>query len=76
MDFKEATDQLTACVRLVQLADELGVAENSVARARMDPASPNSRTPPPDWESAIAKLARARAAELLELAEELEDAGE
>ncbi len=72
MTFKNATDRLTECVRLADVAEELDVAENSIARARMDATSPNSRNPPPGWQAAIAKLARARAAELLELAEELD----
>jgi len=38
----------------------------------MDPAATNYRRPPDGWESAIAKLARERAAELTKLAEALE----
>lgn len=72
MDFKTATDRLTKCHTFAAIARELGVAENSVLRARMDPSSANSRPPPAEWERGIAKVARERAAELLELAEELE----
>lgn len=72
MDFRAATDRLTDCATLADVARELDVAENTVARARMDPASPNARNAPDGWEAAVAKLARARAARLLALAEELE----
>jgi len=54
------------------MAKALGVARNSVARARLSPKSKNARAAPPSWEPAIAKLARERAGELVKLAEELE----
>ena len=72
MDFKTSSDRLTACHTFVRIAKELGVAENTVLRARMDPASANARSAPGGWESVIAKLARDRAGELVKLAEELE----
>jgi hypothetical protein len=71
MDFIEATDKLTECPSLAELADELGVAENTVRRARMDPSSPNARTAPSGWEKAVAKLAEKRGRECLKLANEL-----
>lgn len=72
VDFKTATDRLTQCHTFGAIAGELGVAANSVLRARMDPMNENSRRAPEGWEKAIAKLARERAAELRALAEELE----
>lgn len=72
MDFRKATDALTTCPTMAQLADAMGVAENTIARARMDPASRNARTAPPGWQKAVAKLARKRARDLEKLAEDLE----
>ena len=43
----------------------------STARARLDSSTDSYRRPPEGWESAVAKLARERAAELVKLAEEL-----
>lgn len=70
MDFKEATDQLTRCPTLADVAEACGVAPNTVRRARMT--GEGSRPAPDNWRPALAKLARSRAAELEELAEELE----
>ena len=73
LDFKRATDRATAaCITLADVAAKSGVSDNKVRRARMNPDSPNYRSPPPGWEKAIAKLSRERAGELMELAEELE----
>jgi transcriptional regulator with XRE-family HTH domain len=68
MEFKEATDQLSG-ISLADLAGRMGVSLNSVLRARMT--GPNSRKPPEGWEEAVAKLARERARQLLDLANEL-----
>ena len=75
MDFKEATDRaIETCVTLADIGVATGVSHQTVRRARLDPGkSAGSFRPPPDgWESAIAKLARERAAELVKLARELE----
>ncbi len=73
MDFKEATDRITGLrVTLDDVASSMARESSSIAKARLDPDSTGYRSPPPGWEAAIAKLARARAAELVELAEELE----
>ena len=75
MDFREATDTATeTCITLADIADAAGVPHQSLRRARLDPGTDSYRSPPVGWESAIAKLARERAAELVELAEELEGA--
>ncbi len=71
MDFKTATNELTRYVGLRQLAEELGVSPNLLFRARMKK-NGHSRTPPPGWQQAAAKLARQRAKELERLAEQLE----
>ena len=73
MDFKIASDRVTgACVTLDDIAVVAGVSDSLIRRARLDPKGPSFRRPPENWEQAIAKLARERAGELLELAEELE----
>lgn len=72
MTFKEASDEVTRCVTLSEIAGALDRSDASIRRARLDPKSSSYRTPPPGWQRAIAGLARARAAELVELAEELE----
>ncbi len=43
----------------------------TIFQARLDPSKSGYRSPPGNWQAAIAKLARQRAAELLKLAEEL-----
>ena len=72
MNFKEATDVLTARVTLVDIAEACGSHPNSVERARLDPDSRNYREPPPNWQAAVARLARERGAALLELGSQLE----
>lgn len=69
MTFKEATDVLTARVTLVDIAEACGSHPNSVERARLDPESRNYREPPPNWQAAVARLARERGQELLQLAD-------
>ena len=73
MQFKSATDRATgSCITLQDIAAATGVTESTIQRARMDPENPNARNAPSGWEKALAKLARARSGELLELAVELE----
>lgn len=59
---------------LLTLADiaAAGVAPNSIRRARLDPTSRSYRKPPANWRAALAKLARERDDELVELANELD----
>ena len=68
-DFKQATDKLG--VDAQTLAAALGVPVQSVHQMRADPQSMAFRSPPPDWKRIIGGLARARALELLKLANEL-----
>lgn len=73
MDFKTATDRAVGpCITLQDIAAVTGVTENTIQRARMDPKNPSARNAPPGWEPVVARLARERAGELLQLAAELE----
>ena len=72
MDFKAATDILTRRVTADEIADAAGVSISSIARARLDPASSAYRSPPEDWETVLARLAKGRSEEFKELAEQLE----
>ena len=71
IDFKAATDALFEKTGAEELAAELGCNPQSIKQARMEPDKPGFRSPPPEWESAVAKLARKRAAQLLKLANRL-----
>lgn len=72
MDYKQATDRLLKQITTTDLAEELGVSQNAVARARLDPTTRNFRPPPAGWAAAVARVAGRRASELLELQRELE----
>ncbi|HEY0023407.1 MAG TPA: hypothetical protein VGB24_10870 [Longimicrobium sp.] len=73
MDFKAATDRLSAAkITAADIAEACGVVRNSIARARLDPSSSAFRSPPPNWRSALAQLARKRIKELDSFAREIE----
>lgn len=72
VEFNEATDRLMSCPTLGDLAEAAGVSHGLMRQARLDPSAGSYRRPPDGWERAVAKLARAKAAELVKLAEELE----
>ena len=73
MDFKTATDRLTgAKITANDIAEACGVVRNSIARARLDPASSAYRSPPPNWRPALARLARERMEELSTFLREVE----
>ena len=72
MDFREGSSRLTECVTLADIATETGMSHQSIMQARLDPSKDGHRSPPTNWRTAIMKLARERAAELVKLAEELE----
>lgn len=72
MDFKTACDRLTDCATHDDIARAADIGVQTVRQARMDPTATGYRSPPENWEPAIAKLARERADELAKLAEELE----
>ena len=67
MDYKEATDRLFERITAMDLAEELGVSQNAIARARLDPSTRDHRPPPVGWEAAAARLAEQRAMELMKL---------
>ncbi len=74
MDFKTATDRLSAAkITADDIAEACGVVRNSIARARLDPASPAYRSPPPDRKPVLARLARERITTLKALVAELEE---
>jgi len=75
VDYKRATDRLFERITAEDLAAELGVSQNAVARARLDPATRGYRPPPADWERGAARLAGEQAARLLQLQEELQRRG-
>ncbi len=72
MDYKEATDRLLERITTTDLAEELGVSQNAVARARLDPTTRDFRPPPKGWAAAVARVAGRRAAALMDLQRELE----
>jgi hypothetical protein len=73
MDFKIATDRATGtCITLEDVAEGTGASHNSIRRARLEKNGDSYRSPPKGWEVALAKLARKRGGELLQLAWELE----
>jgi hypothetical protein len=72
VDFKAATNILTRRITADEIADAAGVSISSIARARLDATSSAYRSPPENWETVLARLARARSDEFKELAEQLE----
>ena len=74
MDFKAATDRLMRAVRILDIAAAFGITENAIARWRVDPNKGAHREPSAHWQPVVARLARERARELNQLAEELDRA--
>ncbi len=72
MDFKAATDILTRRITADEIAEAAGVSISSIARARLDPSSSAYRSPPENWHSVLAWLARERMHQLDRFAEEME----
>ncbi len=69
MTFTEATDALMERgITLPEVASVLGVAHATVRAYRLDPHSPNRRTPAPGWEARLADMAEARGKALHEVA--------
>lgn len=60
MDFKEATDFLFQKIDHECLARELGVSVAAVRQARLKPSAKAHRSPPPNWDQAVTKLASDR----------------
>lgn len=75
VDFRDATDRITSlCVTLDDVAEAVGRAGITVRQARLSPDASGYRNPPPGWPEALARLARERAAALVTLADELDEA--
>lgn len=71
MDYKEATDRVLERITTRDLASELGISHDAVARTRLDPVTRGFRPPPDGWKAAVARLAGERASRLLRLKTEL-----
>lgn len=74
MDFKEATDELLACISHEKLAKALGVSVPSVRQARLKPDARAYRRPPEGWEGTVADLAEMGAVRLERLSKALNKA--
>ena len=73
MDFREAIDRLGERVTHEQAARALGVSVASVRQYRLPPEANAHRSAPGGWARALSRLARERARDLSELADELDD---
>ena len=71
MTFKKATDRLFSRIDHENLAKELGVSVASIRQARLSPDALAHRSPPPDWEPAVIRLAKERVLHFRKLVEEL-----
>ncbi len=76
MDYQEAIDHIAAGVPIARIAQEAGVPEVEIRRARLDPSSKFYLSPPSSWKRLLAQLAAERAAALQNLATELESEAE
>ena len=74
MNFKNATDRLFSRIDHPDLARALGVSVASIRQARLKPDAKAHRSPPPDWENALLRLAEARVLHFQELVEEIHGA--
>jgi hypothetical protein len=72
VNYKDATDRLFERITAEDLAAELSVSQNAVARARLDPSTRGYRPAPSGWEQAVARLAEIQANRLLALKREIE----
>ena len=71
MDFKNATDRLFSRIDHPDLARALGVSVASIRQARLKPNAKAHRSPPPDWQNALLRLAEERVRHFRELVEEI-----
>ena len=71
MDFKTATDRVAGCISHAEIAEAAGVSVQTIRQARLDPSAPGHRPPPPNWEAALARLARERSKALAAFADEV-----
>jgi hypothetical protein len=75
MDFKKATDGLFDNLGHSELASTLGISVASIRQARLSPGAKAYREPPPNWESAVLKLAQMRAEHYNQLAAQVRHCG-
>lgn len=66
-----ARDCARAAFTADDIAEAFGVVRNTIARARLDPASSAYRSPPENWRPVLARLARERIRQLAAFAEEM-----
>jgi len=71
MHFKTATDRLFSRVDHKDLAKALGVSVASIRQARLRPDALAHRSPPPEWENALVRLAEERVRHFRELIDEI-----
>jgi hypothetical protein len=71
MNFKNATDRLFSRIDHKDLAKALGISIASIRQARLRPDASAHRSPPPDWENALVRLAEQRVRHFRELIEEI-----
>ncbi len=72
MNFVAATSRLLSLgFTLGQIAEEAGTSRAAIKAARLSGDSESHRSPPPNWQEPLAKLARRRAKELERLADKL-----
>lgn len=71
MDFVKTTDALFVQITSEDLANEMGLAAQTIRKARVAKESTASRNPPQGWEKAAQKLAEAQAAHFTKLAAKL-----
>jgi methyltransferase (TIGR00027 family) len=71
VDYKEATDRVLEPITTADLARELGLSQDAIARTRLDPATPDFHPPPDGWQGAVARLAGERASRLQKLKTDL-----
>jgi len=69
MNFRRATEILG--LPASELAAEFGVQAQTIRQMRLAPSAVNHRSPPPNWEKILIRLARKRGKELSELVEQL-----
>ncbi len=76
MTYTQVLDEISPCIPLEHIAQEAGVAVESLKRTQLDKSNPSYLPPPPGWQQIIAGLARNRSGALIAIARELEEVRE
>ncbi len=71
MTFKEATNRLFSRLDHEELAEALKVSVASIRQARLRRRALARRSPPPDWENAVLRLAEERVSHFQKLIEDI-----